>query len=110
MINYLWCVHNPLHYRGYGPHNWGLTASYSPNGYAAHAPGAQTDLGVISPTAAVSSIVYTPHQSMQAIRYWFTTPQLKDKIWGLMVFMMHSVKRQTGFHHAIWPLIRDHRW
>lgn len=82
MINYLWCVHNPLHYRGYGPHNWGLTASYSPNGYAAHAPGAQTDLGVISPTAAVSSIVYTPHQSMQAIRYWFTTPQLKDKIWG----------------------------
>ncbi|MCL6523060.1 MAG: beta-glucosidase [Thermoflavifilum sp.] len=82
MINYLWCVNNPLHYKGYGPHNWGLTASYSIDGYAAHAPGEHTDLGVISPTAAVSSVVYTPAQSLQAMRYWFTHPEMKNKLWG----------------------------
>ncbi|SFV32263.1 hypothetical protein SAMN05660895_1290 [Thermoflavifilum thermophilum] len=82
MINYLWCVKNPLHYKGYGPDNWGLTASYSVDGYAAHAPGNETDLGVISPTAAVSSIVYTPKESLQAIRYWLTNPEMKHKLWG----------------------------
>ncbi|MBX6379363.1 MAG: beta-glucosidase [Thermoflavifilum aggregans] len=82
MINYLWCVKNPLHYKGYGSDNWGLTASYSVEGYAAHAPGDKTDLGVISPTAAVSSIVYTPKESLQAIRYWLGDPQMKQKLWG----------------------------
>jgi hypothetical protein len=39
LINYIWCVKNPLGFKGYGPGNWGLTASYSVKGYAAHAPG-----------------------------------------------------------------------
>jgi hypothetical protein len=80
LINYTWCIKNPLHYKGYGPDNWGLTASYSVNGYAAHAPGEKTDLGVISPTAAISSIPYTPEKSMQAIRYWYR--EMKDHLWG----------------------------
>ncbi len=33
-----WCVDNPKHFQGYGEDNWGLTASYSVVGYAAHAP------------------------------------------------------------------------
>jgi hypothetical protein len=37
-------------------------------------------LGVISPTAAISSIPYSPEQSMDAIRHFYFA--LGDKIWG----------------------------
>jgi hypothetical protein len=84
MINYSWCVDNPKKYKGYGANSWGLTASYSVGGYEAHAPGKQRDLGVISPTAALSSIPYTPEQSMNAMRHWYN--DMKDKLWGAYGF------------------------
>ena len=68
LANRAYCIRNPKGYKGYGSDCWGLTASYSVNGYAAHAPNERDDLGVISPTAALSSIVYTPEYSMQVIR------------------------------------------
>jgi hypothetical protein len=71
LINRQWCIENPLHYKGYGAESWGLTSSYSVRGYAGHAPGADKDLGVIAPTAALSSIPYTPQYSMDAMRYWY---------------------------------------
>jgi hypothetical protein len=80
LINYNWCVENPLKYKGYGENCWGLTASYSMIGYAAHAPGNDKDLGVISPTAALSSFPYTPDESMKALKYFYYN--LGDKIWG----------------------------
>lgn len=80
LINYNWCVENPNHFKGYGAQNWGLTASYSVKGYSGHAPGKNNDKGVISPTAALSSLPYTPRQSMAAMQYWYTN--MKDKIWG----------------------------
>ena len=80
MINYKWCVENPNKFKGYGPDNWGLTASYSVKGYAGHAPGEKNDLGVISPTAALSSFPYTPDQSMAAMKHWYN--DMKDKLWG----------------------------
>ncbi|HEY1114540.1 MAG TPA: glucoamylase family protein [Chitinophagaceae bacterium] len=80
LINRAWCVENPLKYKGYGPQSWGLTASYSVKGYAAHAPGEKNDLGVISPTAALASMPYTPEYSMEAMKHWYTN--MKDKIWG----------------------------
>ena len=80
MANYAWCVANPKHFKGYGPNNWGLTASYSVNGYAAHAPDSTNDLGVITPTAALSSFPYTPQQSMAAMKHWYF--DMKDKLWG----------------------------
>lgn len=80
LINYQWCVENPNGFKGYGPESWGLTSSYSVKGYSGHAPYPDRDLGVISPTAAVSSIPYTPKESMQAIRHWYST--MKDKVWG----------------------------
>ena len=80
LINYDWCVDNPKKYKGYGPDSWGLTASYSVNFYAAHAPGMENDLGVISPTAALSSMPYTPEYSLKAMNHWYTN--MKDKIFG----------------------------
>ncbi|SKB81791.1 hypothetical protein SAMN05661099_2886 [Daejeonella lutea] len=79
-INYQWSVDNPGGFEGYSPESWGLTASYSVTGYAAHAPSLKEDLGVISPTAALSSFPYTPKESMAAMRNWYTNK--KDKIWG----------------------------
>jgi hypothetical protein len=81
-INYQWCVDNPKKYKGYGADSWGLTASYSVNGYAAHAPDSANDLGVISPTAALSSFPYTPMQSMAAMKHWYTDTSLRNKILG----------------------------
>lgn len=80
LINYQWCVDNPNKFKGYDSNNWGLTSSYSVKGYAGHAPTTKRDLGVISPTAALSSFPYTPDQSMAAMKYWYNN--MKEKLWG----------------------------
>ncbi|WP_372753466.1 glucoamylase family protein [Mariniflexile sp.] len=65
-IHYKYAVANPNEYKGYGDSLWGLTSSYSTKGYKGHRPG--NDLGVISPTAALSSFPYTPKESMQMLK------------------------------------------
>lgn len=92
LINYRYSVENPQQYPEYGSECWGLTASYSRNpdgslGYNAHRPG--NDPGVISPTAAISSIPYTPEESLRAIRYFY---QRKDWLMG-----------PAGFYDAFSP-------
>ncbi|MGI9550002.1 MAG: glucoamylase family protein [Aurantibacter sp.] len=69
LIHYRYCVDNPNNFEGYGVKCWGLTSSYSMNGYAGHRP--DRDLGVISPTAAISSMPYTPEQSIRFLRYMY---------------------------------------
>jgi hypothetical protein len=61
-IQYKYALENPNGFKNYGPNMWGLTSSYSINGYAGHSP--SRDLGVIAPTAALSSMPYTPKESM----------------------------------------------
>ena len=78
LINKAYCVDNPLNYVGYSGKMWGLTASDNHEGYSAHSP--TNDLGVITPTAAISSLPYTPENSMEAIRFFYYT--LGDKLWG----------------------------
>ena len=63
LINYDYAIENPKNFKGYGPNSWGLTASYSVKGYAAHSPA--NDVGVITPTAALSSYPYTPKETTQ---------------------------------------------
>jgi hypothetical protein len=70
LIDYKYCVDNPKQYEGYGENCWGLTSSYSTIGYAGHNP--SEDLGVISPTAALSSFPYTPKESMQMLKFLYT--------------------------------------
>ena len=79
LVNREYCIRNPKHYKGYGPDCWGLTASYSVDGYAAHGPLERDDRGVISPTAALSSIVYTPDQSLQVMHHLY---EMGDKVFG----------------------------
>lgn len=80
LINRQWCIKNPGHFAEYGDKCWGLTASYSIKGYSAHAPGEKNDLGVISPTAALSSFPYTPEYSMEALKHFYYA--LGDSIFG----------------------------
>ncbi len=82
LINRAYCIDNPKGYKGYGPQSWGLTASDSWVGYAAHSP--TEDLGVISPTAALSAFPYTPGYSMEALKYFYNN--VGDKIWGDLGF------------------------
>lgn len=77
-IDYSYCAANPKNNYGYSNLCWGLTASDIQNGYTASSP--TNDVGVIAPTAAVSSIPYTPDQSMNAIKFFYY--KLGDKIWG----------------------------
>ena len=78
LINREYCIDNPKKFKGYGIKSWGLTASDNHQGYAAHSP--TNDLGVITPTAALSSFPYTPEFSMQALKYFYY--DLDQKLWG----------------------------
>ena len=78
LINRQHCILNPKKFKGYGENCWGLTASDTYNGYAAHSP--TEDLGTISPTAALSAFPYTPEYSMQALKHFYY--DLGDKIWS----------------------------
>lgn len=82
-INYEYAQENPNDFDTYSEESWGLTASYTRNeddgiGYAAHSP--DDDRGVVSPTAAISSIPYTPEKSLAAMRYFFEDQN--DLLWG----------------------------
>jgi len=82
LVNRAYCIANPKNYLGYGVNCWGLTASDNQSGYNAHSP--TNDLGVITPTAALSSFPYTPTESMAALKYFYYT--LGDKLWGAYGF------------------------
>jgi hypothetical protein len=91
-INNRYCIENPEGFLDYGADCWGLTASYSRNpdgslGYNAHSP--SNDIGIISPTAAISSLPYTSEESLKALRYFY---QHKDKLLG-----------PAGFYDAFSP-------
>jgi len=92
-INYQYCVSNPKNYTDYSAQCWGLTASDDPSGYAAHSP--TNDDGVISPTAAISSLPYTPSESMNALRYFYY--KLGDKVWGKYGFI-DAFSRTQGWY------------
>ncbi len=77
-INYSYCVANPKKYPNYSDQCWGLTSSDNQVGYNSHSP--ENDLGVISPTAALSAFPYTPVESMKALKFFYYT--MGDKLWG----------------------------
>jgi len=85
LINWKYCATNPKKYPNYNASCWGLTAGDIPDGYGVSEP--TNDRGVITPTAAVSSLPYTPEQSMNAIRYFYYIAG--DHLWG-----------QYGFYDA----------
>ena len=114
LINYTYCSLNPKGYKGYSDACWGLTASYTVDGYNAHMP-VINDHGVITPTAALSSFPYTPKESAKALDHFYH--KLGDKIWGKYGFYdAFSVdkswypKRYLAIDQCtIAPMIENHR-
>ena len=87
-----YCSQNPNHMLGYSDSLWGLTASDDPSGYVAHgAPPAQSDDDTITPTAAISSLPFTPAESMRCIRnlwnnYRTYARPASNPLWGVYGF------------------------
>ncbi len=68
-INHAYCKANPRGHYGYSDSCWGLTASDFHDGYTASSP--TNDKGTIAPTAALSSMPYTPQESLKALEYFY---------------------------------------
>ena len=101
LINYEHCVRNPHGFVGYGPDCWGLTSCDDHQGYHGHAP--DRDLGVITPSAALSSFPYTPEHSMAALRHFYY--ELGERIWGEYGFV--DAFSETHDWYASWHLAID---
>jgi hypothetical protein len=101
LINYEHCVRNPHGYKGYGRNCWGLTSSDDHLGYHGHAP--DRDLGVITPSAALSSLPYTPEHSMAALRHFYH--RLGERIWG--EYGLVDAFSETHDWYASWHLAID---
>lgn len=72
LIHRAYAIDNPKKHVGYGANCWGFTSSDDPIvGYTSHHPGTNDENGTISPTAAISSIVYTPEASLEALRHFY---------------------------------------
>lgn len=82
-MNRAYCILNPGGYVGYGANCWGLTASSNPWGYGAQAP-YSNDNGTITPTAALSSMPYTPVESRLALQYFYEV--YGDRLWTAFGF------------------------
>lgn len=95
LINRAYCIANPLNHTGYSDACWGLTASDNPWGYSAQAPGGTTDNGTITPTAALSSMPYTPTESIAALKHFYR--EHGEKLWGSMGFYDAFNLKQNWF-------------
>jgi hypothetical protein len=79
LIDRAYCMDNPGGFADYSDVVWGLTASDDPWFYFAHAPG-DADNGTITPTAAISSMPYTPAESIAALKYFYY--HYGSSLWG----------------------------
>jgi hypothetical protein len=77
LINRAYCMENPKNHFGYSDSCWGLSASSANIGYTSSSPA--NDIGVIAPTAALSSFAFTPNESMAALKFFYY--RLGNHLW-----------------------------
>ena len=116
LINRAYCMVNPRQFPGYGPNCWGLTASDDPLvGYMAHEPTSGGDNGTIAPTAAISSMPYTPTESIAALKHFYR--EYGSRLWGPMGFYDAFNLKENWFANSylaidqgpILTMIENHR-
>lgn len=95
LVNRAYCIANPKGYAGYNANTWGLTASDNPWGYSAHEPTSWGDNGTIAPTAAISSMPYTPVESIAALKNMYRT--YGANLWGVYGFKDAFNPQQNWF-------------
>lgn len=84
LSNRAYCILNTSNYVGYSEECWGLTASDNPFGYLAHEASPNRDNGTITPTAALSSMPYTPTESLAALKHFYR--EQGERLWGVYGF------------------------
>jgi hypothetical protein len=84
LINHDWCVENPRSIKVMARIAGDLLQVIQLMAMQPMLPELIVTLGVISPTAALSSMPYTPEYSMQAMKHWYQ--DLGDKIYGTYGF------------------------
>lgn len=84
-VCYLFCKKNNKKFKSMNELSWGLTACACKDGYSGRYGFPPTGEGVyyidgtIAPTAALSSIVFTPKESIKALDYFYTKERLIGK-------------------------------
>lgn len=78
LINRAYCLETAPKENRYSPVYWGLTASDIKGGYTASAP--DNDHATVAPTAALSSMPYTPQYAMQVL--WSLYTNYRSRMWG----------------------------
>ena len=78
-IHRAYCEENPRRHEGYSSQVWGLTSCDTPDGYRGLDPHTR-DNGTIAPTAAISSMPYTPEESLATLKHYYH--ELGDRLWG----------------------------
>jgi hypothetical protein len=74
-------MENPLKFAGYGPDCWGRSAGVNSGGGR---PLPRDDNGTINVMAALSSMPYTPEESLAALKHFYR--DLGPKVWGTYGF------------------------
>lgn len=127
LANYEYCAEDKLH-KGYSNVSWGLTSCATKDGYTGHIgvpPSGNNNTehiaeGTVAPAGAIGSVVFTPQQSLDALNYYYTLPQLvgdyglfdsynADDGWychhyisidkGISLLMMANYQKETVWKH-----------
>lgn len=88
--NRRYCMENAYNYKTYGKNAWGLTSCLTPSGYkgaigvAPSGNGHTENMsnGTVAPCGALGSVVFTPKESLAALKHFAKIPQI-NKEYGL---------------------------
>lgn len=112
LINRAYCMENPRQHVGYGPNCWGLSAGINSGGGR---PLPRDDNGTINCMAALSSMPYTPDESLAALKHFYRDHG--RKVWGIYGFYDGFNETQNWFEEVnmalnqapITVMIENHR-
>lgn len=85
LANRQYCIDNSDGFKTFNENSWGLTACEGPTGYCGpgappYHPGVQVkNDGTVAPSGAAGSIVFTPHESIAALNYYY---ERFPELWG----------------------------
>lgn len=96
LVNRAYCIANPLHFSGYGPDCWGLSAGINSGGGM---PQPNADNGTICCSASIGEFPYTPQESMATLKHFYR--DLGDKTWGIYGFY-DGFNESQDWYQPIW--------
>ena len=83
-IQYQYCIDRATEFQTYAEGFWGLNAGDGPDGYAAYGVIDSPDDGTVSPTGAISAILFLPTIALSAARSLYT--KIGYALWGTYGF------------------------